>query len=346
MPKRKSVSWFWFVLGATVWVLTPAMTVRPSSDESVRSELVQLQKQTGLSLVSLLDNKAYVVTFAKRKLSEGEPLSETGTVMSGVFADDGTKIAVDFCRQPGLTPGTTECPGGRIFAILQSDGSVREFGYLANPHYPCWSHDSSKLAFSAQDRRKGRYSPTELQIFDLGTEETQTIGNDSGFVDSQCWSADDKHVVYTASNMGGHGVVSVYDLELKTSRVFSKGSRATWSPDGNWIALMDCPPSGWGCKYYAVRPSGDERKLLFTSESATALWWSPDSRFVAYVNAAGTLERTPPQQLREMVRLRVRRLEDNSTGSFADFFDGDTMDFQWLKNAPTRFLTHHSSTTH
>jgi hypothetical protein len=52
---------------------------------------------------------------------------------------------------------------------------------------------------------------------------------------------------------------------------------------------------------------------------------------VAYVNGAGAWERSPSQLMREMVRLRVRRLEDNSVASFADFFDGDTMDFQWVR---------------
>jgi WD40-like Beta Propeller Repeat len=324
-------------------VLMVAISVRSSSSESVRSELIQMQKQNGLSLVSERDNKVFTIDFAKQRLREPKPLPSSGTAGNGYFSEDGTKIAVALCREPGIThptPYSAQCPGGVVLAVMRADGSdPHEYTDLANPSYiTCWSHDGSKIALVVQDRRRGRYAPSELQILDLATGATQVIASGHEFVDPQCWSPDDKQVVYTASNMGGHGVVSIYDVELKTSRDFSKGSRATWSPDGNWIALLDCPPSLWGCKYFAVRPSGSERELLFKSESATALWWSPDSRFVAYVNGAGFFERTPAQQLREMVRLRVRRLEDNSVDSFADFFDGDTMDFQWVKNSQIKFV--------
>lgn len=304
--------------------------------ESARSELVELQRQTGLSLVSVGSNTIYTVSFEKRSLIRANLVS-TGTLVGGYFSEDGTKIAAYLCREPGIThptPYRTECLGGFVLAIMQPDGSnFHEYTGLANPYEICWSHDGSKLALMVADKRQGGHAFFGLQILDLTTGATQRIADEPDtVVGPQCWSPDDKQVVYTSSNLGGHGVVSIYDVDRKTSREFSKGSRATWSPNGNWIALLDCPPSLWGCMYYVVSPSGGERRALFKSESATALWWSPDSRFVAYVNGAGFFERTPSQQLREMLRLRVRRLEDNSVTSFADFFDGDTMDFQWLRN--------------
>jgi tricorn protease-like protein len=313
-------------------VLVPAAV----SQERGRSELVDLQRHTGLSLVSVRDNTIYTVSFEKKAMNGTRIVSE-GTVVGGYFSDDGTRIAAELCRKPGIThptPYRTECPGGFILAILRSDGTVaHEYPDIANPWSACWSRDGSKIALVANDQRKGRYAPLELQILDLATEETQVIsdGEDS-FADPQCWSPDDKQVVYTSSNMALHPVVSIYDVAAKTSREFSRGTRPTWSPDGNWIALLDCPPSLRGCTYYAVSRSGRERKALFQSESATALWWSPDSRFVAYVNSAEALERRPSQMEREMVRLRVRKLEDNSVSSFVDFFDGDTMYFQWLRD--------------
>jgi Tol biopolymer transport system component len=311
------------------------------SRKSVRSELIQLQKQNGLSLVSVRDNRIYTIEFENRKLHELATLPLRGTVTSGSFSENGEKIAVGLCRDPGLThptPNSTDCPGGFVLAIMRSDGSdVYEYADFDYPARMCWSHDSSKLALDMEDRRNAERQ-LQLQILDLATGVTQVIadGLDS-FVDSQCWSPDDKHVVYTSNNMAGHGTVSMYDLDLKTSREFSNGTRATWSPDGKWIALLDCPPSLWGCEYYLLDSSGSKKRQLLTGESATALWWSPDSRFVAYVNSAHFFERTPAQQLREMVRLRVRRLDDNSENSFADFFDGDTVEFQWVKMSEIKF---------
>jgi Tol biopolymer transport system component len=320
-------------------LLVPSMQPR----ESVRSELSQLQKKTGLSLVSVRENRLYSISFAERKLNKSKPLRNGGDVLNGFISQDGTKIAFSLCREPGLThptPERTECPGGVILAVMRTDGSdLHKYPDLANPEYmTCWSHDGSKLALVMQDKRQETHGLPELQIVDLATEETQVIGDrHSPFVDPQCWSPDDKQIIYTSDNMGDHGRTSIYDVDRKTSKEFSNGTRPTWSPDGKWIALMDCPPSLWGCKYYVVRPSGNERRLLFKSESASSLWWSPDSRFVAYVNGASFFERTPPQQLREMVRLHVRRLEDNSVDSFADFFDGDLMEFQWSKNSRILF---------
>ena len=338
MHKYLTVRWSEMTLGLVICAITLAFPVEATAQESVRAELTRLQKQNGISLVSQRDNKVYTIDFAKRRLRESKLLPGSGTANSGYFSEDGTKIAVALCRDPGIThptPYTTECPRGVVLAIMQADGGDRhEYTDLANPDYmTCWSHDGSKIALVMQDRREGRYAPDQLQILDLATGATRVIVGGHGhesFVDPQCWSPDDKHVVYTSNNMGGQGITSIYDVDLNKSRDFSKGTRPTWSPDGNWIALMDCPPSLWGCKYYLVSPSGNERRLLFKSEASTALWWSPDSRFVAYVNGARFFERTPHQLLREMVRLRVRRLEDGSEDSFADFFDGDTMDFQWL----------------
>lgn len=347
MRKDPTVRWREMTLGLVICAITLVFPVEATAQESVRAELIRLQKQNGISLVSQRDNKVYTIDFAKRRLRESKPLPGSGTAGNGYFSEDGIKVAVALCREPGIThptPYNADCPGGFVLAIMQADGSDRhEYTELANPgSMMCWSHDGSKIALVIQDRRKDRYAPHELQILDLATGATQVIAvGHHSFVDPQCWSPDDKHVVYTANNMAGQGLVSIYDIDLNKSRDFSKGTRPTWSPDGNWIALMDCPPSLWGCKYYLVSPSGNERRVLFKSEASTALWWSPDSRFVAYVNGARFFERTPYQQLREMVRLRVRRLEDGSEDSFADFFDGDTMGFQWV---PANKIKHASPT--
>lgn len=335
---RRSFSRFLVKRAPLAAVLVLATTVQVTSNGSVRSDLIRLQSTTGLTLISERENKIYTVDFAKHKLGQPKPLPSTGTAGEGYFSEDGSRVAVSLCRQPGIThptPNRTECPGGVVLAIMRTDGSdAHEYADFANPNnMMCWSHDASKIALVVQDRRTGRYAPDELQILDITTGETQIIAEgDDAFADPQCWSPDDTQVVYTANNTMGTQKVAVYDVQKKSSRDFAKGTRPTWSPDGNWIALMDCPPSLYGCKYYAVRPSGEERKLLFTSEAATSLWWSPDSRYVAYVNGAGALERSPSQLLREMVRLRVRRLEDNSVDSFADFVDGDTMEFQWVRS--------------
>jgi WD40 repeat protein len=138
---------------------------------------------------------------------------------------------------------------------------------------------------------------------------------------SQCWSPDDKKVVYDADDS-----VRVYDAEQKQWLVLAKGKDATWSPDGKWIAFLDDDT------YYAVAPSGENRKELFKASGAlSGLWWSPDSRIVAYVSRNRFGE--PPLIAVDVgwVRLRVRRLSDNSEDWVAQLSDAHIPSYQWLE---------------
>jgi hypothetical protein len=66
-------------------------------------------------------------------------------------------------------------------------------------------------------------------------------------------------------------------------------------------------------------------------DAETGLSWSPDSRFVAYVSAASSSERKPSEQMREIVRLHVRRLENSAEYPCTYFFDADIMWFDWVR---------------
>ena len=105
---------------------------------------------------------------------------------------------------------------------------------------------------------------------------------------------------------------------------------ATWSPDGKWISFfVGDGEYAAGGTFYVVSPSGaGEKKALFHQKYAIGpLWWSPDSRFVAYVTWAGLLERFAmgpryvPSVFGDLItldlgngpmRLRVRRIDDGS----------------------------------
>src|SRR5260370_15947102 len=116
----------------------------------------------------------------------------------------------------------------------------------------------------------------------------------------------------------------VYNIQEKKSWALAEGTGPTWSPDGNWIAFLE------GGNYYMIRTSGKERKLLFKmKEALTPLWWSPDSRFVAYIRRDRLFEGSWIPE--EQGRLRVRRLEDNAEDWAANLFVGHVPSFQWIK---------------
>jgi Tol biopolymer transport system component len=130
---------------------------------------------------------------------------------------------------------------------------------------------------------------------------------------SQCWSPDGKRIVYEA----GDGVRTYEVGNEESSALLVPGGKApTWSPDGNWIAYRD------GDTFYDIRPDGQDKKKLFHRKDVySPLWWSPDSRFVAYVSLARFA-------LDDVYELRVRRLADQSEARIAE--GQISGDYEWL----------------
>jgi WD40 repeat protein len=88
----------------------------------------------------------------------------------------------------------------------------------------------------------------ELQVLTLASECIHVIDS-RGLATSQCWSPDGNQIVYSS-----YDSVRVFDLKTGKIRILAKGSDATWSSDGNWVAFRDDDV------YYAIRSSGDDGK--------------------------------------------------------------------------------------
>ena len=270
MRKRRSVTWLWILFGPFAWVAL-AVKARPSPRESVREELIRRQAQTGLTF-AWVDNNTQSAFYA------------TGSaIVSGVRA-------IWFKKQAIISLEDS-------LEAFRPDGfSFGSIPRLATDDM-CWSHDQSKLAATLLDPPHGR-----LGIFDLRSKATQTIEPQVEMiphVTSQCWSPDDKQIAYETD-----GSVKQFEIGKASFRVVAKGTDVTWSPDGDWIAFRD------GTTYYAIHPDGQGRKKLFYCRgAASALYWAPDSRIVAYVKVLGFLQTGPGVEANQ---LRVRRLVDGS----------------------------------
>jgi len=263
-------------------------TMGAMAEEPVRQELARQQQETGLTLASIYGKMA-TVGFAGRSYKEEKLQVTNGPPNEGAVSRDGENIAFEL---------SSDRPYRRFLGTARVDGSgFREYPDVVSPNSFCWSNDKSKLALNAALRR---HLHGELLIVGLDSKVTQEV-EASGFVTSQCWSPDDKQIVYGVGDS-----IRIYDLAGKKWRELAKGEEPTWSPDGNWIAFHHDDA------YYAIRPSGADRKQLFNQKGIrTGLWWSPDGRVVAYMCLGG--EYKPNRDFDFAPRqLRVRRLADNS----------------------------------
>jgi hypothetical protein len=277
------------------------------TDESVREELVRLEKKKGLA-IAFYQNELGVVSFKKRAyydLGKLVPMGSSG----GTVSRDGREVAIDSSNWGDTYPYHTV-----FLDIVGTDGSgLREYPEVRGA-LPCWSHDESKVAMALRKPREGRLGILDLASKRMRTFDMETTEEYSHFT-SQCWSPDEKELVFEAD-----GKVQVYEIEKDHTRVLATGTEPTWSPDGTWIAYRDRKD------YYVIHPSGDGKKKLFHKRRAVSgLFWSPDGRFVAYVHEDFLALDV------EFYHLMVRRLADGDEDWVADGI-ACCIEYQWVEN--------------
>jgi WD40 repeat protein len=269
-------------------------------EESARAELEQLQKKNGLT-IGIFNRKGIgVLRFRQRSFAFRKLLVDWDFANGGI-SQDGTEV---FLMQPLRKP--------RSLVIARTDGSdLRQYDEFLDALPLCWSYDNSRLVVLSPG--------SKLQLLELKSRLAQDIPIDDlpnvGFVTSQCWSPDGKQIVYQSTN----GNVFVYNFDKRNSTKLAKGTGPTWSPDGDWIAYRD------GDIYCSIHPSGEGRRELFhKSRAASGLYWSPDSRFVAYVREDFVALSN---------RLMIRRIKDGSEDWVAGGGDvGAGDNYQWVTN--------------
>ena len=284
---------------AILAILTVPLLANPSfrgKRQSVRAQLASLQQETGLALTVLYHGTLENVAFAKRSIEfEGKLPFPAGKAQDGIPSPDGSELAFAFDRSSVLDA---------TLGIVSRDGThFREYSEILRPAGFCWSSDSAIIAVSSQIPNSQTRPPQRmLLILNLAANATRKVDL-GGEVTPQCWSPDRQKIVY-ASGSGYNASIRIYDLVQDKWKEVAHGYEPTWSPDGEWIAFRSSN------SYYAVRPSGLDRRLLFKVKNPyMGLLWSPNSRIVAY--QAFTTNRQPldPSLL---TRIYVRRLDDNS----------------------------------
>ena len=273
--------------------------------ESVRTELVRFEQEAGLTVGAYFKG-LQIVSFENRHKYDGKSLVPTEDG-DGIISPDGTRIALRVVRWEGRTR--------KLFlGIVRFDGSnLVEYPDI-RPKDACWSRDQSKLLVTVSAEPNAKLGILSVDSKTLDIIDPLRVDQTSHLT-SQCWSPNGEQIVYETG-----GNVQVYEFENRKSRILAKGTQPTWAPDGDSIAYRD------GENYYVVRSSGEGRKELFRKARAVSgLYWSPDSRFVAYVHKDFFALDT------EFYHLMVRRMEDNSEDAVADGVLC-CVEYQWVAN--------------
>jgi len=287
------------LMGPLAWHQGDIVRMVSPETTSAREELERMQKQNGLT-ISFVDYQGIGVLDFKKKAFAFRTLGFKGNGIAGAVSRDASTVALF---------GTLSNPGSLLIVRPGAD-VVREYPEVVGSP-ACWSYENSRLLLMR--------SGPELQIMDLASKAIQTLTivdvSNEGPINAQCWSPDGQQIAYGTSA----GSVSVYDLEEGKSTNLAKGADPTWSPDGKWIAYRDRET------YYAIRPSGEDRKKLFHKTRAVSpLYWSPDSRFVAYIHQDFFALDV------EFYHLMVRRLADGEEDSMGGA--GSGYNYQWVQN--------------
>jgi Tol biopolymer transport system component len=248
------------------------------------------------------------VDFKNRKAFVGKPFPNHRAAR-GALSNDGSQVA--FALNSGPKPTSP-----LILGVMKTDNSdLREFPSARNALRMCWSNDMSQIAMGAVNTTNTTF---RLEVLNIATESVREVASLIGVLSTQCWSPDGKQIVFESE-----GQVIVEDVEDGKRKTIGIGKIPTWSRDGEWIAYFNEPDES----YYVVHPSGEGTKKLFHHRRAIAgLYWSPDSRIVAYtVEIGGFLSL-------EAYKLNVRRLQDGSEDSVDDSDLGCCEPLQWITN--------------
>lgn len=276
------------------------------------------QQQTGLTLAWYYLG-VNTVGFSDRAISadQRKPLPEK--FYNALLSPDSMELAFS---TPSPDPEQN-------LTILRRDGTtIAQYPELRDATALCWSHDKSKLVVQAQtaDTRPPQY---HLFVLAMPSRAATQFGEQGSGASPQCWSPDDKQITYATKED-----VRVYDILSASSTNIAQGLEPAWSPDGTRIALWR--KDG----YYSISPAGAQLKQLFkTKQGRSGLFWSPDSRFVAYLGEGGTFRETLKYLDVGLVQLRVRRISDGAEDwvwQTPDVPPAHSLQFVWVNLPQTK----------
>ncbi len=205
----------------------------------------------------------------------------------------------------------------RATPVPQLTNPIQVTSAIGVEDHPTWSPDNATIAYEANE--SGNWDIWLVRI--AGGAAVNWTSNSAGDDRYPSWSPDGRSIAFWSDREGGGYYVVPALGGAATRLIASVGtnpyaySAPEWSSDGTQLAAVIYTIDG-----SRVEPSVEIVSIVTrqsrtmtlpgTEESRLDLSWSPDGRFLAYVDAA--------QQQSEVTRVRVLRLADGAGFEMTD----------------------------
>lgn len=177
---------------------------------------------------------------------------------------------------------------GDVFTVPAENGLVRDLTQTSGSaeRFPSWSPDGKWVGYWSD--RTGEYQLTVRPADGTGAERTVTkLG--PGFRYHVYWSPDSRKVAFIDQAMKiqvadvASGDVQVVDHALQYSHGALMQFRATWSPDGRWLAYQRDLPNQQNAIFLYDTRSGKTHQVTSGYYEANSPVWDPDGKYLYFV---------------------------------------------------------------
>jgi Tol biopolymer transport system component len=239
-----------------------------------------------------------------------EPSVTTGAPIGNVWMirSDGTGLRRITNAPDGVMEYTVDPQGARI-AYITPDGPAATALWVTDLDggapsrltsasdpaayaSPAWSPAGDRILYVRRDPTDEDGAPTIDAIRPDGTPLGRLPGQGDETGEAPVWSPDATHVAFReVVPQRNQTTLVISNFTANAVKIpIGTSTRATWSPDGQWLAYDELSAGGEGGSHLILlRADGTQRTVLFPGETHldTAPAWSPDGQTLAF------LRRTP-----------------------------------------------------
>ena len=178
--------------------------------------------------------------------------------------------------------------------VMALDGSAPPRQVTAGPGAklaPRWSPDGQRLAY-VQDLDGGEVFDLYVYDMDTGQQTNLTPDTPDSLQPSYAWSPDGLQIAVISDRSGCFNTYIMPSSGGPLRPVLSLSHpdwEVRWSPDGRWLAVV-VEASGQDYATYIIPAAGGEAQPIGRQGQwipAKDVFWSPDSRLVAFASNAG-----------------------------------------------------------